>query len=115
MIFLDWFKPSPKPSRPAGDLDVLAKQAEVWQALSYLPHFKDLADGGFVDLALGAFVTVNKYQDEPPYLVLTFSKSNKVLLSSVKGLEKYLAVQRAYAATLSPDPRNDRLIGEQPK
>lgn len=99
MGFLNWFKSSPKPPRPSGDPAVLKKQVEVWQALSCLPHFKDMEEGGFVDLAHGAFVTVNEYQDEPPYLLPKFSKSNKVLLSSVDGLEKYLAVQRAYAAT----------------
>lgn len=100
MSFLNWFKASPKPARPNGDPAVLAKQEEVLQGLSRLPHFNDMQEGGFVDLKSGSFIAVNEYQDEPPYLQLKFSKSNKVLLSSVDGLEKYLAVQLSVAATL---------------
>ena len=97
MGFSDWFSPAPPPPRPAGAPEVLAKQEEVVQALSRLPHFRELKEGGLVDLVRGTLVTVTTYPSEPPYLLLTFSPTNQVLLSSVVALEKYLAVQRAVA------------------
>jgi len=100
MGFFDWFKPSPTPSRPVGAPEVLAKQEEVVQALSQLPQFRELKPRGLVDLVRGTLVTASTWPSEPPYLLLTFSPSNQVLLSSVAALDRYLALQRAVAHQL---------------
>ena len=97
MGILDWFKSPPPKPRPAGDPLVLAKQEEVVQALARLPHIRELTNGGYVDLVHGTLITVTPFTSEPPYLLLTYSGSNQILLCTVAVLERYLAVQQAVA------------------